>query len=106
MRNLTLSLIKHEKIITTLPKAKRLRSITEKIVHEGKSKNLATRRKLLSWCHDPIVAKKVIEILSPRYMSKTGGFIRIIRKGTRRGDGAYTAVVMFINNEKEQKHHH
>jgi large subunit ribosomal protein L17 len=85
--NLAAALIKHEQIITTLPKAKDLRPVVEKLVTLGKRGDLHARRQAMAKIGDEQVVKKLIEVLGPRYKERQGGYTRILKAGYRYGDG-------------------
>ena len=101
--NLSNSLIKHEQITTTLPKAKELKRFVEKIITLGKKGNLTSRRKALSILQDDKMTKKIFDILSERYKSREGGYTRIIKLGNRFGDNAPTAVIELVDRDEEAK---
>ena len=96
LRGLTTQLLTHEKIQTTLAKAKVLRPIVEKIITRGKKNSLANLREVLKYVLDEKIAKKVFKTLSPRYVERPGGYTRIIKLGTRQGDGAEMAIIEFV----------
>lgn len=99
MRSLAIAVILKEKIETTEAKAKALRPYVEKIITKGKKKDLATRRLLNSKLGSggAIAAAKVIDVLSPKYLDRAGGYMRIIKTGERIGaDGAKMAVIEFV----------
>ncbi len=95
LNGLIRSLIEREKIVTTTVKAKSIRPHVEQIITKGKSKNLTTIRYLHSLL-DPKNAKKVYEVLSPRYQERAGGYTKILRMPPRKSDGAEIAVIEFI----------
>jgi large subunit ribosomal protein L17 len=95
-RNLASSLIIYEKITTTEAKAKAIRPIVEKLITVGKENNLTARRKLLQYLYVENAVKKVLEVLSPRYKDRKGGYTRITKIGERQGDGAKTAQIEFV----------
>ena len=101
--NLSNSLIKHEQITTTLPKAKELKRFVEKIITLGKKSNLTSRRKALSILQDDKMTKKIFDILSERYKTRQGGYTRIIKLGNRFGDNAPTAVIELVDRDEEAK---
>src|SRR5512142_743009 len=101
--NMAASLIKHEQIVTTLPKAKELRPIVEKLVTLGKRGGLALRRQAISEMRDIEQAKKLFEVLAPRYKDRQGGYTRIIKAGFRYGDSAPMAVIEFVDRDVEAK---
>ena len=93
--NMSNSLIKHEQITTTLPKAKELKRFVEKIITLGKKGDLESRRKTISILQDQKMAKKTFDVLADRYKERNGGYTRIIKLGNRFGDNAPTAVIEF-----------
>jgi large subunit ribosomal protein L17 len=102
--NLSASLIKHEQIRTTLPKAKDLRPIVEKLVTKAKKNSLHSRRELLSFfSNDNVTAEKLLAILGPRYAERPGGYIRIMKAGFRRGDMSPMAVIEFVDRDISAK---
>ncbi len=96
IKNLAASLILYEKIKTTKAKAKAVRSYTEKLITRGKKNDLAARRHLIR--HLPLenAVKKVLEVLSPKYKDRKGGYTRIVKLGPRQGDGAEIAIIEFV----------
>jgi large subunit ribosomal protein L17 len=101
--NMCAALIKHEQIITTLPKAKDLRPIVEKLVTLGKRGDLHARRQAVSQLRDVEMAKKLFEVLGPRYKERNGGYTRIIKAGFRYGDSAPIAVIEFVDRDVDAK---
>ena len=101
--NMSNSLIKHEQITTTLPKAKELKRFVEKIITLGKKGNLESRRKAISILRDQKMAKKTFDILAVRYKERNGGYTRIIKLGNRFGDNAPTAVIEFVDRDEDAK---
>ena len=101
--NMCASLIKHEQIITTLPKAKELRPIVEKLVTLGKKGDLAARRQAISEIGDVAMVKKLIDVLAPRYKDRQGGYTRIMKAGFRHGDNAAVAVIEFVDRDESAK---
>lgn len=101
--NLTQSLIKYEQIKTTLPKAKDLRPIVEKLVTMGRDKSLHVRRQLIAKLQDESVVRKLLDTLSPRYASRNGGYTRIIKAGMRYGDNAPMAIIEFVDRDISAK---
>lgn len=96
LRGLTTQLLTHEKIKTTLAKANAVKPIAEKIITRGKKNTLANLREILKYVLDEKAAKKVFKTLSPRYMERNGGYIRIMKLGNRQGDGAEMAIIEFV----------
>ncbi len=101
LRNMVTSLLEHEKVKTTDAKAKELRPLAEKLIGLGKRGDLHARRQALSVVRKPDVVKKLFEILSPRFQSRTGGYLRIVKVGYRPGDGAPVSIVELIGEGKE-----
>ncbi len=101
--NMCASLIKHEQIMTTLPKAKELRPVVEKLVTLGKKADLAARRQAISEIRDVAMVKKLFEVLAPRYKERHGGYTRIIKAGFRYGDNAPRAVIEFVERDVDAK---
>ncbi len=101
--NMAASLIKHEQIVTTLPKAKELRPVVEKLVTLAKKGGLAARRQAISEVRDVAQVKKLFEVLAPRYGERHGGYTRIMKAGFRYGDNAPVAVIEFVDRDVEAK---
>ena len=103
--NMACALIKHEQITTTLPKAKELRPIVEKLVTAAKNGkgSLAARRLALSQIKDADMVKKLFEVLAARYASRPGGYIRVLKAGFRYGDHAAMAVIEFVDRDPDAK---
>jgi large subunit ribosomal protein L17 len=101
--NMAAALIKHEQIVTTLPKAKDLRPIVEKLVTLGKRGDLHARRQAIAQMPDLAMVKKLFEVLAPRYQSRNGGYTRVLKAGYRHGDSAPVAVIEFIDRDIEAK---
>ena len=101
--NMSAALIKHEQIVTTLPKAKELRPIVEKLVTLGKKGNLAARRQAIGELRDVDMARKLFDTLAPRYKDRHGGYTRIIKAGFRYGDNAAMAVIEFVDRDVDAK---
>lgn len=102
-KNLSNSLIIHEQIKTTLPKAKDLRSFVEKIITLGKKDSLHSKRKVYSILRDNNSVNKVFNILSKRYMKRNGGYTRVLKAGFRYGDSSPMAVIEFIDRDTNAK---
>ncbi len=98
IRSLAQALILREKITTTLPRAKEIRPIVEKLVTKAKKGDLASRRDIIArlGTTDQKVAKKLIDTIAPKYKDRAGGYLRITKIGTRKSDGAPQAVVEFV----------
>jgi large subunit ribosomal protein L17 len=101
--NMCAALIKHEQIVTTLPKAKELRPIIEKLITVGKKGGLHARRQAISELRDIPMAKKLMDVLGPRYKDRNGGYTRIIKAGFRYGDNAAIAVIEFVDRDVDAK---
>ena len=101
--NMANALIKHEQIVTTLPKAKDLRPVVEKLVTLGKRGDLHARRQLIAQIKDIEMAKKLIDVLGARYKERNGGYLRIIKAGFRYGDNAPMAVIEFIDRDVDAR---
>ena len=101
--NMAQALIKHEQITTTLPKAKDLRPVVEKLVTLGKRGDLHARRIAISRLRDADLVKKLIDVLGPRYKARNGGYTRIMKAGFRPGDNAAMAVIEFVDRDVEAK---
>ena len=101
--NMSNSLIKHEQITTTLPKAKELRRFVEKIITFGKKGDLFSRRKTISILQDQKMTKKVFDILADRYKDRSGGYTRIVKLGNRFGDNAPMAVIELVDRDENAK---
>jgi large subunit ribosomal protein L17 len=101
--NMAQALIKHEQITTTLPKAKDLRPVVEKLVTLGKRGDLHARRIAISRLRDAELVKKLIDVLGPRYKDRNGGYTRIMKAGFRPGDNAAMAVIEFVDRDVEAK---
>jgi large subunit ribosomal protein L17 len=101
--NLAASLIKHEQIATTLPKAKDLRPIVEKLVTLAKRGDLHARRQAIAQLRDLGMVKKLFETIGPRYKARAGGYTRVLKAGFRHGDSAPLAVIEFVDRDKAAK---
>jgi large subunit ribosomal protein L17 len=101
--NLCHALLKHEQITTTLPKAKDLRPVVEKLITIGKNGGLASRRRLIATLQDEKIADKVLTILAERYSNRAGGYCRIFKAGFRHGDAAAMAVIELVDRDPEAK---
>ena len=101
--NMAAALIKHEQIVTTLPKAKDLRPIVEKLVTLGKRGDLHARRRAIAEIHDVAMVKKLFDVLGPRYASRNGGYTRVLKAGYRHGDSAPVGVIEFVDRDVDAK---
>jgi large subunit ribosomal protein L17 len=97
--NLAASLLKHEQITTTLPKAKDLRPIVERLITLGKRGGLHARRQAMARLQDRVLAEKLLTTLAQRYASRSGGYTRIIKAGYRYGDDAAMAVIELVDRD-------
>ncbi len=109
LANMAASLIKHEQIVTTLPKAKELRPYVEKLITMGKQgaanpdRAVAKRRQIISKLRDEVQAKKICDVLAERYESRPGGYIRVLKAGFRYGDAAPMAVIELVDRDVDAK---
>jgi large subunit ribosomal protein L17 len=101
LRNMTVSLLRHEVIKTTLPKAKELRRVAEPILTLGKNPSLANRRLAFSRLRDREIVTKLFDELGPRYAARNGGYSRILKFGFRKGDNAPMALVELMDRPAE-----
>ena len=101
--NMSASLIQHEQIVTTLPKAKELRPFVEKLVTLAKKGDLNSRRIAIARTRDKAMTKKLFDVLGPRYKDRQGGYIRILKAGYRYGDNAPMAVIEFVDRDVDAK---
>ena len=101
--NMAASLIKHEQIVTTLPKAKELRPFVEKLVTLAKQGTLHSRRIAISRVRDVEQVGKLFSTLGPRYAGRNGGYIRVLKAGFRHGDNAPMAVIEFVDRDPAEK---
>ena len=101
--NMAAALIKHEQIITTLPKAKELRPFVEKLVTLGKKGGLSARRQASAQLPEEKWAAKLFETLGPRYANRAGGYTRVMKAGFRYGDNAPMAVIEFVDRDPDAR---
>ncbi|HEY2708393.1 MAG TPA: 50S ribosomal protein L17 [Caulobacteraceae bacterium] len=101
--NMAASLIKHEQIVTTLPKAKELRPFVEKLVTLAKKGDLHARRIAISRVRDVDQVGKLFATLGPRYKARSGGYVRVLKAGYRHGDNAAMAVIEFVDRDVSEK---
>ena len=101
--NMSSSLVEHEQIVTTLPKAKELRPFVEKLVTLAKKGDLNSRRIAIARMRNKEQAKKLFDVLGPRYADRQGGYIRIMKAGYRYGDNAPMAVIEFVDRDVDAK---
>jgi large subunit ribosomal protein L17 len=101
LRNMTVSLLRHEEITTTLPKAKELRRVVEPMITLGKKATLANRRLAFDRLRDRGIVAKLFDDLGPRYAKRNGGYLRILKSGFRKGDNAPLALVTLMDRPEE-----
>jgi large subunit ribosomal protein L17 len=101
--NMSAALIKHEQIVTTLPKAKDLRPVVEKLVTLAKKGGLSARRQAIAQIGDEVQVRKLFDILAARYKDRKGGYLRIMKAGFRYGDAAPQAVIEFVDRDVSAK---
>ena len=101
--NMAAALIKHEQIKTTLPKAKELRPIVEKLITLGKKGSLHDRRRAYAFLRDDATTAKLFETLGPRYKERNGGYTRVLKAGFRYGDAAPMAVIELVERDVDAK---
>jgi large subunit ribosomal protein L17 len=99
-RNLSQALIKHEQIVTTLPKAKDLRPVVEKLITLGKRGGLHARRQAFAQLRDHKMVTKLFDVLAQRYAERAGGYTRVLKAGFRYGDSAPMAVIEFVDRDE------
>ena len=102
-RNMAQALIKHEQIVTTLPKAKELRPVVERLITLGKRGDLHARRLAHARLRDDAMTKKLFEVLGPRYEERAGGYCRIMKAGFRYGDSAPMAVIELVDRNEDAR---
>jgi large subunit ribosomal protein L17 len=103
LRNLVTSFLDHGRLMTTLPKAKELRPLAEKMITLGKRDNLHARRQVHAYLLKDAVAKKVFDSIAPRFADRKGGYSRIVKLGHRQGDGADLAIIELIGTDLETR---
>lgn len=101
--NMAASLIEHEQIVTTLPKAKEIRPIVEKLVTLGKRGDLHARRQAIAAIRDETQVRKLFDAIATRYADRNGGYLRIMKAGFRHGDNAPMAVIEFVDRDVDAK---
>ena len=102
-RNMAVALIKHEQITTTLPKAKELRPVAEKLITLGKRGGLHARRQAHAQLRDPVIVTKLFSALADRYRARPGGYTRVLKAGVRYGDAADMAVIELVDRDPAAK---
>ncbi|MEM8696592.1 MAG: 50S ribosomal protein L17 [Pseudomonadota bacterium] len=103
LRNMAAGLIKHEQVVTTLPKAKELRPYVEKLVTLAKKGGLSNRRLAMSRLMDETQLKKLFDVLAERYADRDGGYTRVIKAGYRASDASPMAVIEFVDRDEDAK---
>lgn len=103
LRNQLASLVVSERIVTTLPKAKELRPIAERVITQGKRGTVHARRLAQRWIADRTILKKLFDEIAPRMKDREGGYLRIVKLGQRQGDAAEVAILEFVDFVYEQK---
>lgn len=101
--NLAAALVKHEQITTTLPKAKDLRPVVERLITVGKKGGLHARRQAIAALKDPVLADKLLTTLAERYKTRSGGYTRVLKAGFRYGDNAPLAIIEFVDRDESAK---
>lgn len=101
MRNMVTSLLEHERIVTTTPKAKELRKLADRMITLAKRGDLHARRQAMAVIRDKAVVAKLFDELKDEYMDRKGGYTRIIRTGTRTGDAASMAIIELVNYKED-----
>jgi len=102
-RNMAVALIKHEQITTTLPKAKELRPVAEKLITLGKRGGLHARRQAYAQLRDDVIVTKLFTTLADRYKTRPGGYCRVLKAGIRYGDAADMALIEFVDRDPSAK---
>ncbi len=103
LANMAAALVKHEQIVTTLPKARELRPFLEKLITLAKKGGLANRRLAISRMRDEVQVRKMFDVLAPRYASRSGGYCRILKAGFRYGDAAPIAIIELVDRDVTAK---
>jgi len=101
--NMAVAVIRHEQITTTLPKAKEIRSVVEKLITLGKRGDLAARRQAISKIQDKEIVTKLFDVLAERYKERPGGYTRVLKAGFRFGDAAPMAIVELVDRDPAAK---
>jgi large subunit ribosomal protein L17 len=103
LRNLVTSFLEHGRLMTTLPKAKEIRPLAEKMITLGKQDTLHARRQVQAYLLSDAIAKRVFTTIAPKFADRKGGYSRIIKLGNRKGDGADTAIIELLGSELSAK---
>jgi len=102
-RNMADALIKHEQIVTTLPKAKELRAVVDRLITLGKRGDLHARRQASTRLNDEAMLRKLFDVLAPRYAERNGGYTRVLKAGYRHGDNAPMAVIELVDRDVDAR---
>ena len=102
-RNMSAALIKHEQIVTTLPKAKELKPVADKLITLGKKGGLHRRRQAFAKLRDDAAVAKLFDTLAERYKERQGGYVRVLKAGFRYGDSAPMAIIEFVDRDESAK---
>jgi large subunit ribosomal protein L17 len=103
LRNMVTSLFRHEQIETTDAKAKQLRPVAEKMITLAKRGDLHARRRVLSYMRDKATTHRLFEEIKDRYLDRQGGYVRVVKKGNRKGDGAPVSIIQLVPEEEGKK---
>ena len=103
LRNLVTSFLEHGRLMTTLPKAKEIRPLAEKMITLGKRDTVHARRQVSAYLLKEAIAAKVFKTIAPKFAGRNGGYSRIIKLGNRKGDGADTAIIELLGSELSVK---
>ena len=103
LRNLVTSFLEHGRLVTTLPKAKEIRPLAEKMITLGKRDTIHARRQVQAYLLKEAIAAKVFKTIAPKFAGRNGGYSRIIKLGNRKGDGADTAIIELLGSELSVK---
>ncbi|GEQ99158.1 50S ribosomal protein L17 [Iodidimonas gelatinilytica] len=101
--NMSQALVKHEQIITTLPKAKELRPVLEKLITLGKKGGLANRRRAIAQLQNETLVEKIFSEFATRYADRPGGYVRVLKAGFRKGDNAPIAIIELVDRNEDAK---
>src|SRR6185312_3976293 len=101
--NMAAALVKHEQIVTTLPKAKALRPVVERLITLAKKGDLGSRRLVIARMRDQEQTKKLFETIAPRYKARAGGYTRVLKAGFRHGDNAPLAVIELVDRDESAR---
>lgn len=102
-RNMAVAVIKHEQVTTTVPKAKQMRAVVDKLITLGKRGDLHARRQAFAHLRDKEIVKKLFDVLAPRYKARHGGYTRVLRAGMRYGDNADMAILELVDRDVTAK---